>query len=287
MQQIFPDRFRVFVSLEFHPARVFILREIMSKSKEVNYKRQIISKKIRFEVFKRDNFTCQYCGRKAPDVILQIDHLKPVAHGGGNDILNLITSCVECNQGKGAREISDDTAIKRKQKQAEILAERLEQIEMLRDWHVELANQSNAEIEAVNSLFVSLTNGKYEITDTYKNLTIKKLIENFGLAHVLESLSEGAKNYGDPEKALNKLPGICACRKDPVLHDKNHILNILNRRLTNFDRKEASKILSMGLTLCGVTFFEYMKDRAYSAFGSWKIYKKELCGIIISFYEGI
>lgn len=60
--------------------------------------RKPISKKIRFEVFKRDKFTCQYCGRSAPDVILEIDHLNPVINGGDNDILNLVTSCRDCNR---------------------------------------------------------------------------------------------------------------------------------------------------------------------------------------------
>jgi 5-methylcytosine-specific restriction endonuclease McrA len=36
-----------------------------------------ISKKLRFEVFKRDNFTCQYCGRETPEVILEADHVIP------------------------------------------------------------------------------------------------------------------------------------------------------------------------------------------------------------------
>lgn len=66
-------------------------------------KRKAISKKLRFEVFKRDSFTCQYCGRKAPDVVLEVDHIKPVAQGGTNTILNLITSCRECNRGKGKK----------------------------------------------------------------------------------------------------------------------------------------------------------------------------------------
>lgn len=66
-------------------------------------KRQPISKALRFEVFKRDKFTCQYCGRSAPDVNLQIDHIHPVAKGGDNDILNLITSCADCNSGKRDR----------------------------------------------------------------------------------------------------------------------------------------------------------------------------------------
>ena len=45
-------------------------------------KRKPISKKLRFEVFKRDSFTCQYCGKSAPDVVLHIDHIKPVKEGG-------------------------------------------------------------------------------------------------------------------------------------------------------------------------------------------------------------
>lgn len=48
--------------------------------------REAISKKLRFEVFKRDSFTCQYCGGKAPEIILQCDHIKPVVEGGLTDI---------------------------------------------------------------------------------------------------------------------------------------------------------------------------------------------------------
>ena len=77
-------------------------------------KRKTLSKKIRFEVFKRDSFTCQYCGRSAPDVILEVDHINPVANGGDNDIMNLITSCRDCNRGKGKTELSDSRQSKRK-----------------------------------------------------------------------------------------------------------------------------------------------------------------------------
>lgn len=68
--------------------------------------RKGISKRVRFEVFKRDGFTCQYCGAHPPAVVLQADHIHPVAEGGSNDIDNLITSCDTCNQGKGARLLS-------------------------------------------------------------------------------------------------------------------------------------------------------------------------------------
>lgn len=64
--------------------------------------RQNLTKKQRFTILKRDNFTCRYCGRKATEVILEIDHIIPVSKGGTNDLNNLITSCRDCNRGKGA-----------------------------------------------------------------------------------------------------------------------------------------------------------------------------------------
>lgn len=68
--------------------------------------RKALSKKTRFEVFKRDIFTCQYCGAHPPGVLLHIDHLVAVAYGGTNDIDNLVTACEPCNLGKGARSLS-------------------------------------------------------------------------------------------------------------------------------------------------------------------------------------
>jgi hypothetical protein len=65
-------------------------------------KRVAINKKLRFEVFDRDNFTCQYCGKTPPDVVLHVDHIKPVKEGGDNSLSNLITSCSDCNRGKGS-----------------------------------------------------------------------------------------------------------------------------------------------------------------------------------------
>lgn len=59
-----------------------------------------VGKKKRFEVFKRDAFTCQYCGRTPPAIVLECDHVIAVANGGTDDEHNLITSCFDCNRGK-------------------------------------------------------------------------------------------------------------------------------------------------------------------------------------------
>lgn len=61
--------------------------------------------KTRFQIFKRDNFKCQYCGKTSDEVILEIDHVIPKSKGGTNDYDNLITSCRECNRGKSNHEI--------------------------------------------------------------------------------------------------------------------------------------------------------------------------------------
>ena len=57
---------------------------------------------LRFQVLRRDGFTCHYCGRKPPEVKLHIDHLQPWSSGGLNVPENLRTSCEACNLGKGA-----------------------------------------------------------------------------------------------------------------------------------------------------------------------------------------
>lgn len=72
------------------------------KPQKKRYRRPI-NNKLRFDVLFRDGFTCQYCGRKPPEVELEVDHMFPVAAGGTNEISNLIASCRECNSGKGAQ----------------------------------------------------------------------------------------------------------------------------------------------------------------------------------------
>jgi HNH endonuclease len=74
---------------------------------EVGVTRKAISKKTRFEIFKRDSFTCQYCGAHPPSVVLEVDHINPVSNGGDNLEGNLITACFGCNRGKSDRSLMD------------------------------------------------------------------------------------------------------------------------------------------------------------------------------------
>ena len=67
-----------------------------------------LTKSKRFDVFRRDGFTCQYCGSRPPDVVLEVDHLHPVSQGGSDDALNLVTACYGCNRGKAAKVLTEN-----------------------------------------------------------------------------------------------------------------------------------------------------------------------------------
>lgn len=68
-----------------------------------------VSRRLRFEILRRDGHTCRYCGAKAPDVALTVDHVIPVSLGGGDEPSNLVTACSDCNSGKAS--VPADAAI--------------------------------------------------------------------------------------------------------------------------------------------------------------------------------
>ncbi len=71
-------------------------------------KRVPITRTQRWRILERDNFTCRYCGLRAPDIELQIDHVIPASKGGSSQDSNLVAACVECNAGKRADLLSVD-----------------------------------------------------------------------------------------------------------------------------------------------------------------------------------
>lgn len=78
---------------------------LLIKYANLQNKRKAITKKMRFDVLERDGFVCRYCGRKAPDVELEVDHIIPVCEGGPTVLDNLVTACKDCNRGKAGREL--------------------------------------------------------------------------------------------------------------------------------------------------------------------------------------
>lgn len=70
-------------------------------SANIKIERQIMNDNIRYNVLKRDNYTCQICGATAKEgAKLHVDHIIPVSRGGKTVMSNLQTLCERCNMGK-------------------------------------------------------------------------------------------------------------------------------------------------------------------------------------------
>lgn len=145
-------------------------------------KRKSLSKKTRFEVFKRDGFKCQYCGAHPPSVLLHVDHIKPVADGGKNDEDNLITACESCNLGKGAVSLSacPETLVAKAARVAELE-------EQIRGYaEVMEARRSRLELETWRVLDVMEPGIEKAPRDQINS--VRMFIEKIGFHEVLEAM---------------------------------------------------------------------------------------------------
>lgn len=223
--------------------------------------RKALTKSLRFEVFKRDSFTCQYCGQKSPDVLLEIDHIEPVSQGGTNDILNLLTSCKACNSGKSDRRLSDTSVVEKQRRQLEELQERKEQIEMMFQWQKGLLDLDDSVTDQLASYWSEVVPG-YSLNE-YGIKTLKKLRKNFEVAEIMAAMKvaaesyltfhEGAPEQGSVEFAWKKIGGICRLtrleKESPDLKRLYYIRGILRNRLTYVNEVLAMQLLREALSL--------------------------------------
>lgn len=194
---------------------------VISKLAGVSYFmiRKSISQKLRFEIFKRDSFTCKYCGRKAPDVILEVDHINPVVKGGKNDVLNLTTSCYDCNRGKRDKTLSDTTAIDLQRQQLEELQERRNQIDMILKWKLNLQSVNSDSYEQVYEYWTERS-GYVLIDEAQKKL--RAMVKKYGAIKVTDAIDLSFEKYdagtGDLQNIefiWNKVSGILYIRSLP------------------------------------------------------------------------
>ena len=76
-----------------------------NKTKPQTKRSRYISSSVRVDVLNRDKYKCVFCGRNSKQIQLEVDHIIPFSKGGSNDISNLQTLCIDCNRGKGARNL--------------------------------------------------------------------------------------------------------------------------------------------------------------------------------------
>lgn len=160
--------------------------------------RKAISKKIRFEVFKRDNFTCQYCGATPPQVILHVDHIVAVARGGENDMDNYATSCESCNQGKAANSLTS-VPQSLKSKAADI-SEREEQ---LRGYHAVIEAKRNRIEDESWDVAEILEPGSIENGFNRRNLiSIRSFVEKLGVFETMDAAEIAKAKFPWPTRKL-------------------------------------------------------------------------------------
>lgn len=80
-----------------------------------------IPQSVRFNVFRRDGFSCRYCGKSSPEVVLHCDHSVSVKDGGGDGEDNLVTACIDCNLGKSSKSVQRPISVKAEPEQTGLL----------------------------------------------------------------------------------------------------------------------------------------------------------------------
>lgn len=83
-------------SFEYTPPSVIALKDYVKKPRNISFSRM--------NIFLRDNFCCQYCGKKFRSDELTFDHVVPRAKGGKTSYTNIVSACIPCNTRKGSKQ---------------------------------------------------------------------------------------------------------------------------------------------------------------------------------------
>lgn len=177
-------------------------------------KRRTLSLRTRFDIFKRDRFTCQYCGRKPPEVILEVDHVDPVSKGGGCDELNLLTSCFECNRGKADGKLNTipESRAKQVQDRIDIAA----QTEALSAFLLEEREKADRIIEILSTYWCDKSAkpkdiGKFRMSD-YRENSLRRFLKFLTSPEIQEAIDIAHSRfptYANDMRTWKYFCGIC------------------------------------------------------------------------------
>ena len=140
---------------------------------------QTMNKKERFEVFKRDKFTCIYCGRHPPEVVLEVDHIIAKSGGGPDSIDNYATACFDCNRGKSDRPLSvlPPTVAEK----IAVVEEKESQYRAYQKLLKAASARLKREVEPIKVIFLD----KFPYRDNpFESRSVSRFIEKLGLADV-------------------------------------------------------------------------------------------------------
>jgi hypothetical protein len=144
-----------------------------------------ITKTTRFEIFKRDQFSCRYCGRTPPAVILEVDHVIAVTNGGQDDRENLVTSCFDCNRGKGARALGN--VLTPLADSAKEMQEREEQLKAYSRLLRNMKRRREKQVDAVESIFRA-NYDKYMFSPSFRTQVRTTFLDRLPLEELIDAM---------------------------------------------------------------------------------------------------
>ena len=158
-----------------------------------------ISKRLRFEILRRDGFKCVYCGAAPSENELHVDHVVPVALGGDDAPGNLVACCVDCNIGKASTSADAPPDLPDNYQTA------VEEAAALRERREALLAQESLLVEEIQEEFRSYW--KHPQTWPYAN-SVRGWLRDFTVTEIKEFI-EIAVNKGRTQKsAVQYLAGI-------------------------------------------------------------------------------
>ena len=164
-------------------------------------------KKLRFEVFKRDGFKCCYCGRTPPAVVLECDHVIPVADGGKSTIENLVAACFGCNRGKG--KVSLESIPPSMVETMEAAKEKEAQIRQFRKFTDKIEKRLSADAESINEIYNAQFGGWW-LKDSFIKSSVYLFLKALPFHEVNDAMSiASSKMYYDKDRAIKYFCGIC------------------------------------------------------------------------------
>lgn len=220
--------------------------------------RKALTAELRAKIKKRDNFTCQICGKYMPDEVgLHIDHIVSIKNGGKSIPSNLRVLCSKCNGKKGGKSESpnlncnnlDDSIEKNK---SEIIPLTISESNNLRVLEEGFDNAFfNMDMGSIENIVNNLLQVEAKNKDDYISL-------HFLIAHcadILYSLREKNENF----ETLT----IQLCEKDITMYDflvkylKGCNILTLTRLAIIYERKN---LLKKSIDLCKLGIFYNFAD---------------------------
>jgi len=209
-----------------------------------------INPQLRFEIFKRDEFTCQCCGKSTPNVVLYVGYKKPIEEGGTTDENNLETRCYECSA----------------QKPLEHLSERREQLEMMIEWKRGWRTYQSDSLELVIEYIHSKMPG-FSLKEKAKK-EVGKALKKYNVAKVLDTIDDAAEKTlrydgndelirDSVEEYINNIHKFLYVDSQPVIRQKMfYVCGICKNRFNYWNRVKGMQLLE--------TYVEALKRHGYN-----------------------